>query len=159
MTRGIYRIFNHSTLECYIGSSNDIEYRFILHLDDLRKDKHVNRHLQNSFNKHGEQSFSLEIVEIVPETTDLLSREQYYLPQGQYNIARSAWHPSRKGMKNSEEHKRKISQGNKGKKRSLEAIEKNRQYHLGRRHSKETRLKMSESQRKRRSNKAKENRD
>lgn len=57
MTIGIYQIKNKINGKVYIGQSINIEKRLKRHLNDLRKLKHRNQHLQNAFNKYGEKSW------------------------------------------------------------------------------------------------------
>lgn len=84
MKTGIYKIINISNNKYYIGSSKDIETRLSSHFRSLKKGRHVNNHLQSSFNKYGENNFITEIVEEC-NIKDLLLREQYYLDIGNWN--------------------------------------------------------------------------
>ena len=47
----------------YIGSSRNISQRKRSHLHKLRHGKHENAHLQNAFNKYGEEDFEFSIIE------------------------------------------------------------------------------------------------
>lgn len=49
---GIYYIMNLVNKKVYIGSSMNVYQRLHRHKSDLKKDRHANKHLQNSFNKH-----------------------------------------------------------------------------------------------------------
>lgn len=60
---GIYYIQNNITQQLYIGQSVDIERRKQKHIYDLRNNKHQNTHMQNSFNKYGEENFTFGIIE------------------------------------------------------------------------------------------------
>ena len=62
---GIYKITNLKNHKIYIGSSNNIMRRWYEHLRDLKNQKHCNSHLQNAWNKYGENNFLFEIIEIV----------------------------------------------------------------------------------------------
>lgn len=75
---GIYCIENLITNKQYIGSSKDIYHRLKRHLCDLRKQRHGNPHLQNSFNKYGEEAWVSKILEICCEE-ELLNKEQKYI--------------------------------------------------------------------------------
>jgi group I intron endonuclease len=77
---GIYKIICLDNNRIYIGSSKDIKKRWNRHLNDLRKNKHDNQHLQRSFDKYGESSFVFEIIELC-NNEELLIREQYYLDE------------------------------------------------------------------------------
>jgi group I intron endonuclease len=81
MFTGIYQIQNIVNGSVYIGSSNDMSKRWIDHRKLLRKNTHTNQHLQNAWNKYGEQSFSFVILEHRPNDSKkaLLYREQEYL--------------------------------------------------------------------------------
>ncbi|MGL4426053.1 MAG: GIY-YIG nuclease family protein [Cetobacterium sp.] len=78
MTIGIYSIVNLKNKKIYIGSSKHVEGRWSQHHSELRGGYHPNKHLQNSWNKYGEELFSFELME---ETNieSLLSREQSYI--------------------------------------------------------------------------------
>ena len=54
---GIYCIKNKLNNKCYIGSSNDLIYRECMHFHKLKYNKHVNNHLQASYNKYGRDNF------------------------------------------------------------------------------------------------------
>jgi group I intron endonuclease len=77
-TSGIYKITCIPTGKFYIGSSVNIGERWAEHKRLLRIGKHENCYLQNAWNKHGEQSFAIEVIEFVMPWS-LLDREQYFL--------------------------------------------------------------------------------
>ena len=54
---GVYIITNLVNGKRYIGSSNDLYERSYSHIHHLQKQDHVNSHLQNSWNKYGEDKF------------------------------------------------------------------------------------------------------
>lgn len=62
---GVYVITNLVNGKFYIGSSVGINTRWWNHLVDLRNGTHENPHLQNSFNKYGEENFAFSIIEEV----------------------------------------------------------------------------------------------
>lgn len=125
---GIYKITCTINGRIYIGSSKNILNRWWSHKTELNNKSHRNIHLQRAWNKHGEQSFIIEVVELVM-TSILLEREQYWLdklkPFGKngFNIAQNAERPTL-GIKLSNEHRAKISAAQKGRKHSAEVIEK-----------------------------------
>lgn len=123
---GVYEIRNIKNGHCYIGSSVSIKSRWNEHRRKLRENKHHNKHLQNAWNKYGENIFVFHIIETC-ERQETIEREQYYLDtlNPEYNIAISASAPTL-GMKVSEETRRKL--------RSL-------------RHSKEIRKKIGDARR------------
>mgnify|MGYP001427389712 CR=1 FL=1 len=75
---GIYALKNIVTKQYYVGQSKKINKRIEKHFKDLIKNKHVNKHLQNSFNKYGEKSFEVIILEEL-ELKDLKKRESYWV--------------------------------------------------------------------------------
>lgn len=75
---GIYKITCQSNNKFYIGSSTNIKIRLTKHVRLLKKNKHWNKFLQNTWNKYTQEAFSLEIIEITNEE-NLLEREQYWL--------------------------------------------------------------------------------
>lgn len=72
---GIYRILNTANSRAYIGSSQDISGRWKTHRRDLRANRHANRHLQNAWNKYGEQVFCFEVVHVFDTTENLIKAE------------------------------------------------------------------------------------
>lgn len=113
---GIYTIQNDITGRIYLGSSVNLKARAQTHIRELRKGVHVNTHLQNSWNKYGEDAFSFRtIIECEPD--ELESIEGDLLTGGMvgdsncFNICIDPRHPTR-GRKLSEEHKRKIGAAN-----------------------------------------------
>ena len=80
MTCGIYCIeclVNHNE---YIGLGLSIEGRWNSHKHKLRKNKHVNKYLQRSWNKYGEDNFVFYIIEEC-DKNELRNREQYYIKE------------------------------------------------------------------------------
>lgn len=75
---GVYKIVNQNNGKIYIGSACVLISRFNSHFSLLKNNKHDNAHLQNSYNKHGADSFLFSIVELA-SVEDLLLREQHYL--------------------------------------------------------------------------------
>jgi group I intron endonuclease len=119
---GIYSIKNITSGKKYIGQAVNIERRVAKHFYELRGGRHHCGHLQHSFLKHGEQSFTHEIIEMCSKE-NLTCREQfwidYYKDRGIYNISLTAG-GSTLGTLRSAETKRKITAALTGKKRSPE---------------------------------------
>lgn len=97
--QGIYKIINLKNGKFYIGSSNNLAKRWTDHLYRLRNHKHLNKHLQNAFDKYGESAFAFVVIEFNPSWTndELRAREQEYLdyyfkicPEKFYNMAPKA---------------------------------------------------------------------
>ncbi len=170
-TSGIYKITCTANKKIYIGSALNLYLRRHVHFSELRYNKHVNRHLQNAWNKYGEQSFTFEVLEYVLPIS-LATREQYWFkklkPFGHkgFNIAIEAGSPlgnksrigmknipesteasrqARTGMKRSPEFRERMRQSKMGKKMSPEAIKNIADGHRGTKRSPETREKMRQS--------------
>lgn len=125
---GVYQIRNIANGKLYIGSSLNLKKRGRAHFVDLKANRHVNTHLQNSFNKYGINNFIFEIIEFTnPDET--LNIEQYWIDKLEviskgYNINPNAiLPPDSKGENNpmygkfhSEESKLKMSKNKRGKK-------------------------------------------
>jgi group I intron endonuclease len=81
MSKGIYCIRNSITGERYIGSSVNIEARWLIHKTQLNRKCHHSPKLQAAWSKYGHRSFVFEIIEeiIDRENKTLAQREQYWL--------------------------------------------------------------------------------
>lgn len=95
-TSGIYRIRNIINSKVYIGSAVNIYNRYCEHLGDLNSNKHHSKRLQNSWNKHKEENFEFDILELCSKES-LIEKEQYYIDMYQsfdktkgYNICKIA---------------------------------------------------------------------
>lgn len=126
---GIYKIVNTLNNKFYVGSSVSLKKRHNDHFNSLASNKHKNKHLQHAYNKYGKQHFKFEIIELVIDLNNLISREQFYIDtlKPHYNICIIA--NSSLGVKRTKAFKDKVSKS-----------------HIGLKPSIETRLKMSKSQ-------------
>lgn len=113
MLSGIYVIENQINFKKYYGSSFDIKQRIYDHKRLLNKNKHYNIHLQNAWNKYGEDNFEFSLVFLCPpeKTYEI---EQWFLDNivkwgHDYNLAITAEGGSGKHTK---ETKEKISKMN-----------------------------------------------
>jgi len=108
MNSGIYTITNKKNGHRYVGSAVDLGARFRHHLHHLREGKHCNGHLQNAWNKYGEDAFLFEILEYW-EPEFLISMEQWWMNMlcPEYNIVPVAG--SSLGHKFSDEARSKLS--------------------------------------------------
>lgn len=88
----VYKIIHVETNRCYVGhTSKKSHIRFNQHLRLLRTNKHHSKHLQNSWNKHKEESFLFEVIEYCTEETKIV-REQHYIDSlnSEFNVERKA---------------------------------------------------------------------
>lgn len=89
----VYKIINLSNAKFYVGSTVKIKQRFQTHRRKLRSGTHHCPHLQNAWNKYGEESFIFRVVAVVEDPSELHTVEQVFLDEhhgtGQcYNHAR-----------------------------------------------------------------------
>ncbi|MBU1060723.1 MAG: glycosyltransferase, partial [Proteobacteria bacterium] len=158
---GVYRIKNNKNGKVYIGSAANFSRRFSEHLRMLKRNDHENNHLQRSWDKYGEENFSLDIL-MFCEEKNLLEHEQVFIDECKkdlgwrmmFNMNPSA--SSRLGGVVTEETKAKMSESKQGennsfygKKHSEESKEKMRQSSLGQKawnkgipHTEETKAKI-----------------
>ena len=117
---GIYLITNLTNNKHYIGSAINLSIRQRTHFNNLKQNKHCNKHLQASYNKHGIDNFKFDILWLCSKE-DLLHYEQIYIDlwKPEYNICKTAG--STLGIKLSDETKLKMSLSSKGKPKSKEA--------------------------------------
>lgn len=76
---GIYKIVNVTTGKYYVGSSKNINHRLLYHhYRTLLMNTHFNNHLQNAWNKYGENSFKFYVVKemFLPTTNSILLKEE-----------------------------------------------------------------------------------
>lgn len=138
---GIYTITNTINGKIYYGSSVNIRRRWYIHRATLKRGKHHNPHLQNAWDKYGENAFRFDILKQVP-ADQLLITEQAFLdivkqtPTLYYNISfdaeccpRGYEHTTIKRLFNTPKYKRLFSKlttgennGMFGKKHSYETI-------------------------------------
>lgn len=125
---GIYKITNKINGKIYVGQSIDIQRRFWQHKNELNKGTHHSEHLQNSWNKYGEQAFSFEIIE---ECTlkEIDKKEEFWISKFNtcdtklgYNLKPGG--NSCCGFTMSEEACRKISKALTGIKRNQKTLQK-----------------------------------
>tara|TARA_B110000503_G_scaffold94145_1_gene141910 strand:- start:5115 stop:5864 length:750 start_codon:yes stop_codon:yes gene_type:complete len=74
---GIYIIKNNIDQKVYVGASKDTHVRLGMHKTQLRANRHHNIHLQNAYNKYGEDKFTFDILEECDEQY-IYSQENYW---------------------------------------------------------------------------------
>ena len=109
---GIYKITHTQSGKCYVGSAVCIKERIAGHKSYLKHGKHPNAKLQHAWTKYGCDAFLFEVIEVVDEKTNLISREQFWMDaldaiRG-FNIAPKAG--SSLGRKATEETRKKLSE-------------------------------------------------
>ena len=126
MNSGIYIIKNTINGKFYIGSAVNIKTRWSQHRHQLKHNKHGNRYLQRSWNKHGTENFVFEILEYVKDKHKLILCEQKWFDKVKpydhnigYNICRIAG--SSLGVRHTDEMKANLSKAIKGRKLSDQA--------------------------------------
>lgn len=75
---GVYMIYNIITQQCYIGSSKNMRDRKYSHFYCLKRQDYKGLHIQNSFNKYGEESFVF-IPLLFCSPDERLEKEQYFI--------------------------------------------------------------------------------
>lgn len=107
---GVYQIINEVNGKSYVGSSQNIDYRWSRHRNSFKKPMKNRSILWDAAQKHGVENFTfivLEECDVVKEM--LLAREQHYIDtlNPEYNIMQTAG--SRLGSKSSPETLEKLS--------------------------------------------------
>lgn len=128
---GIYRIVvNRGAIApmFYIGQASCFQKRKQSHWSHLRCDTHKNKILQEAFRTYGESAFSFQILLVCHRDKETLVRYEQLLLEMQiretgitsvYNLQLDCV-TSLLGVKFSEEHRRRISEGQKGRTASEE---------------------------------------
>ena len=150
----IYFIENIINGKKYIGRTNNFENRKKRHLNELKKDKHHSIYLQRAVNKYGVENFRFGIiVDGLSDDEVSLIEEEFIKKEGYYNVSEKSCggdliskHPNNKELREkislnlklryenmTPEERKKLSENKKG--------EKNGMY--GKKHTEETKLKMS----------------
>jgi len=152
MKHVIYKIINLINGKFYVGSSTNHSERFRTHRNKLRSGTHHCAHLQAAWNKYGEDKFTFNVVEEIPESESLQAAEDKWLiahvgKEHCYNVGMRSGAPWRDtpkeqhpqfGVPKSEEQRQKISTTLK--EYYAKAPENHPRY--GKRHSEETIAKM-----------------
>jgi group I intron endonuclease len=140
MKSGIYHIICKSTGKRYVGRTVNFTKRFGQHKSALRNNKHGNEHLQNAWNKYGEENFVFLIYKFV-DKQDLVLEEQKQLDDYQFVECFNKTFSADNSYLTAETRK-KISLRNNGREISVEQREKISKKLKGRKLPEETKLKM-----------------
>lgn len=109
---GIYKITNIADGKIYVGQSVDLRERGQDHFRKLRQKRHGNPHMQNSFNKYGQDSFKFKVIEECVRE-DLYKRECFWMSFYQSHIREFGFNidipdPERESTGVSDETKKKL---------------------------------------------------
>lgn len=139
---GVYCIENIINNKKYIGQSYDLSNRFLDHKNLLKNNHHRNKHLQNSFNKHGADNFKFYIIDLY--NIDVLNIMEVYWIEFYNTMDNRCGYNKKHGGNNgylSEDTKRNLSESHKN---PSEEKRKNMSVaHLGKIQSEESKLKKS----------------
>ena len=143
---GIYKITCILTNKCLIGESGNVRKRVNYHIQNLKGNRHENSYLQKAWNKYGKDNFSFITLEYC-EFDQCKIREDYYCKLYNSHNSKFGFNLRPTGLKLkskfSEELKLKMKNAciNSEKYKSRDCGKGMR----GKKHSQETRIKMSES--------------
>lgn len=114
---GIYKIQCNTTSKVYVGSAINLHRRFRGHRALLLAGRHHSVKLQRAWDKYGPAAFEMSALELVPEKSKLIEREQFWIDAldavSGYNILPTAGSPL--GRVLSQETRRKIAERHTGK--------------------------------------------
>lgn len=122
---GVYKIVSRKDGRVYIGSSQNIEYRWHRHKRALRADIHENIFLQRLWNRYGESEFDFVVIQECA-ADERLQLEQHYLDvtDSKINIlSKSRIGGNRLGISHTEETRAKLSRALTGRKLAPEVVE------------------------------------
>lgn len=133
---GVYQIRNTVNGKVYIGSSKNIERRFVDHKLALRKGAHHSVTLQRAWKKYGGDVFEFSVIALVTDPALLKNVEQAYIDffgcigRKGYNVSPMAQSPL--GVKHTLETREKLRAAKLGVKQSRELVERRIQPLVGR---------------------------
>ncbi len=79
MRRGIYRIRNVATDDCYVGQAQNIEKRWAYHRHRLAQGVHHSHRLQRAWDTFGADAFAWEVVEEIEPPRGLDAAEARHI--------------------------------------------------------------------------------
>lgn len=101
---GVYCVLIPDSQKIYVGSSIHVRDRLSTHKSNLKRGKHDNKHLQRSYNKHGNAFFF-----ILEYCNNLQSREQFWIDLLQPEFNMRIVSESNAGMRWGRKDRRKFS--------------------------------------------------
>lgn len=111
----LYEITNLLNGMGYVGiTKGRIKKRWWAHKNDLKKNKHANRWLQNAYNKYGPEAFEYKVRQVCSSLKELNDLEKFVLENEKhrlYNIKKGGYDAP--PVKHTEEAKRKIGEASK----------------------------------------------
>lgn len=76
---GIYGIFRIGSAECYIGQTVDFSRRWKTHRQDFKNNRHASKFMQRVYNKHGLEAFEFKILQFVDDISKLNKAETKWI--------------------------------------------------------------------------------
>lgn len=114
-TSGIYCFENLTNGKKYVGQAQNIYVRITAHIRELKRNVDSSKLLQKAWNKYGEENFKIYVIELI-QVEELDDMEIYYITylrshysENGYNISYGGDSVMR-GLKHSEETKKKMSE-------------------------------------------------
>lgn len=114
----VYKIKCSGNKKAYVGSTLNFQSRKRGHFYNLRKGNHHSKYLQRSYEKYGEDSIAFTVLALNIAEKDLLKAEEFFIKNIGPDFNSSSVSATRKGSKQSESCKMKVSRANTGKRRS-----------------------------------------
>lgn len=85
--KGVYEIKCNKNSKSYIGSTvQSFKKRLSHHTSELKRNRHKNKYLQNSYNKYGEDSFSISLLFIGEDVSEIIKTEQDLITNNLENL-------------------------------------------------------------------------
>lgn len=140
----IYKITNNINKKIYIGqTTTTLSKRIACYKSNTKNKKNYNQRILMSMIKHGFNNFKIETIDVAKTTEELNAKEIYWISfYGSINVLKG-YNVAPGGNFQSKEIIKLRADKLKGKNKSTETKEKIRQSLLGKKHTKERRLKQS----------------
>jgi group I intron endonuclease len=131
----IYKIISTSSKKVYVGkTSKNINIRFNEHKKAAYNENIKDTHLHKAIKKYGIEDFKIELLEICENKEILANREKFwieYYKSLNYGYNMTAGGDGACGYKQTDEHKNKIADANRGQKRTEEQRKNQSDAHIG----------------------------